>query len=78
MTSPELERLVAIELLKREEPRQPELDGLYRSAHERRNTAEYEGHLERDDQLLEDLIGATRVLLETLSDPSEVTRGDGA
>ena len=27
-------------------------------AHERRNLAEYEGHLERDDRLLEELIGA--------------------
>lgn len=35
-------------------------------AHERRNTAEYEGYLERDERLLEDMIAATRVLLEAL------------
>lgn len=136
MTSPELERLVEIDLLKKETPLQPELDGLYRSgvsrlddaertelsfdsrfdlaynaahalalyalrragyrtdrryvvfqalphtaglstghwrvlakAHERRNSAEYEGHLERDDQLLEDVIECARTLVEKLPTP---------
>ena len=39
-------------------------------AHERRNLAEYEGHLERDDRLLADLIAAAkalRVAVEALS-----------
>jgi hypothetical protein len=35
-------------------------------AHERRNLAEYEGYLERDDQLLADLISATRALAAAL------------
>ena len=35
-------------------------------AHATRNTAEYEGYLEQDEQLLADMIGATRVLLDTL------------
>jgi hypothetical protein len=34
--------------------------------HERRNLAEYEGHLEQDDQLLTDLIGAARRLREAI------------
>ena len=33
---------------------------------ERRNLAEYEGHLEQDDQLLTDLIGAARRLREAI------------
>lgn len=43
-------------------------------AHERRNLAEYEGHLERDEQLLADLITAAgRVLaaVEALPRPGE-------
>lgn len=35
-------------------------------AHERRNLAEYEGHLEYDDQLLLDLLAATGLLLATI------------
>lgn len=35
--------------------------------HERRNLAEYEGHLEVDDQLIVDLIKATELLLEKVS-----------
>jgi hypothetical protein len=35
-------------------------------AHERRNVAEYEGHLERDDRLLTDLIAATQIVLNAL------------
>lgn len=35
--------------------------------HERRNLAEYEGHLEVDDQLIADLIKATELLLEKVS-----------
>ncbi|KGE02637.1 hypothetical protein HRUBRA_02775 [Pseudohaliea rubra DSM 19751] len=35
-------------------------------AHERHNLAEYEGHLEQDDQLLTDLIGAARRLREAI------------
>ena len=36
-------------------------------AHERRNLSEYEGHLERDDRLLEALIAATSHLQQLLS-----------
>jgi hypothetical protein len=42
-------------------------------AHERRNLAEYEGHLERDDRLLADLIAAAEALrksVETLGIPN--------
>ena len=35
-------------------------------AHERRNLAEYEGHLEHDDRLLADLLAAAKRLLETV------------
>ncbi|MEA3643687.1 MAG: hypothetical protein VBE63_27720 [Lamprobacter sp.] len=35
-------------------------------AHERRNLAEYEGHLEQDDQLLADLITAAKTLREAI------------
>lgn len=35
-------------------------------AHATRNTAEYEGYLEQDEQLLSDMIGATEALLDTL------------
>ena len=35
--------------------------------HDRRNLAEYEGHLEVDDQLIADLIKATELLLEKVS-----------
>ena len=36
-------------------------------AHERRNLAEYEGHLERDDRLLEDVLIAARRLHEAVT-----------
>jgi hypothetical protein len=35
-------------------------------AHERRNLAEYEGHLEPDDRLLADLISAARALRDAI------------
>lgn len=35
-------------------------------AHERRNLAEYQGHLDRDDQLLADMITSVHVLLAAL------------
>lgn len=35
--------------------------------HDRRNLAEYEGHLEVDDQLISDLIKATELLLDKVS-----------
>ncbi len=37
-------------------------------AHERRNLAEYEGYLERDERLLADALAATRTLIEVLSE----------
>ena len=37
-------------------------------AHERRNLAEYEGHLERDERLLADLIHAARQLRDAVKD----------
>ncbi len=36
-------------------------------AHEQRNLAEYEGHLEHDDQLLVDLLAATGLLLAAIN-----------
>lgn len=35
-------------------------------AHEQRNLAEYEGHLEHDDRLLVDLLAAAKLLLSTI------------
>lgn len=35
-------------------------------AHERRNLAEYEGHLEHDERLLTDMLAAAAVLLEAI------------
>jgi hypothetical protein len=35
-------------------------------AHEQRNMAEYEGHLEQDNQLLADLLAAANLLLSTI------------
>ena len=37
-------------------------------AHERRNLAEYEGHLERDDRLLEDVLVAAKRLLQAVAE----------
>jgi len=37
-------------------------------AHERRNLAEYEGYLEHDERLLEEMLAATRALLEALAE----------
>lgn len=44
----------------------PELWRVLAKAHERRNLAEYEGHLERDEQLLADLLAAADRLRATL------------
>jgi hypothetical protein len=41
----------------------PEVWRVLAKAHERRNLAEYEGHLERDQHLLDALIGAAQRLL---------------
>lgn len=38
-------------------------------AHERRNLAEYEGHLEHDEQLLAELIAAAKELRKALASP---------
>lgn len=46
-------------------------------AHERRNLAEYEGHLERDDRLLTELIAAAttlRAAIDALPPPEEPRR----
>ena len=45
----------------------PEVWRVLAMCHERRNLAEYEGHLEVDDQLITDLIKATLLLLEKVS-----------
>ena len=42
----------------------PEVWRVLDKCHDRRNLAEYEGHLEIDEQLLQDLIAATRILLK--------------
>jgi hypothetical protein len=109
MTSPELERLVTVGLLKREPPSARELDGLIRSGaarlraagyrsehryvvfqalphtaraaqkiwrvlakcHGLRNQAEYEGVLEIDERLVEDLIVAARAVRDGLTGRSD-------
>lgn len=45
----------------------PEIWRVLAKCHDRRNLAEYEGHLEIDDQLLVDLIKAGALLLEKAS-----------
>lgn len=45
----------------------PEVWRVLAMCHQRRNLAEYEGHLEVDDQLITDLIKATELLLEKVS-----------
>ena len=63
MPSAELENLVRIGRLKLEPPA---VWRVLAKAHERRNLAEYEGHLEQDNQLLADLIVAARTLREAI------------
>ena len=43
-------------------------------AHERRNLAEYEGHLEHDERLLADLLAAAGLVLSTIRKLTEPTR----
>lgn len=45
----------------------PEVWRVLAACHQRRNLAEYEGHLEVDDQFIADLIKATVLLLEKVS-----------
>lgn len=45
----------------------PEVWRVLAACHDRRNLAEYEGHLEVDNQLITDLIKATLQLLEKVS-----------
>jgi hypothetical protein len=45
----------------------PEVWRVLAKAHERRNLAEYEGHLERDERLLADLITAAKRLSDAVS-----------
>jgi hypothetical protein len=45
----------------------PEVWRVLVKAHERRNLAEYEGHLERDERLLADLINAAQRLSDAVS-----------
>src|SRR5579863_8439857 len=45
----------------------PEVWRVLAKCHERRNLAEYEGHLEIDDQLLKDLLIAARTLLDRVN-----------
>lgn len=59
----ELSSLVRIGRLKLEPPA---VWRVLAKAHERRNLAEYEGHLEQDDQLLTDLIGTAKRLREAI------------
>jgi hypothetical protein len=48
--------------------------GYLARAHEQRNLAEYEGHLEHDDQLLVDLLAATGLLLAAIRQAAETRR----
>lgn len=52
----------------------PEVWRVLSKCHERRNLAEYEGHLEIDDQLLVDLIKAGVLLLEKASALGVITK----
>ncbi len=45
----------------------PDVWRVLAKAHERRNLAEYEGHLERDERLLADLITAAKRLCDAVS-----------
>ena len=45
----------------------PEVWRVLAKCHDRRNLAEYEGHLEIDDQLLKDLFVAARTLLDRVN-----------
>ena len=45
----------------------PEMWRVLAACHQKRNLAEYEGHLEIDDQLITDLIKATDLLLDKVS-----------
>lgn len=45
----------------------PEVWRVLAMCHQRRNLAEYEGHLEVDDQLIADLIKATELLFDKVS-----------
>lgn len=45
----------------------PEVWRILSKCHDKRNLAEYEGHLEIDDRLLDELISATKTLLKSVS-----------
>ncbi len=45
----------------------PEVWRVLATCHQKRNLAEYEGFLEVDNQLLEDLLNATNILLESVT-----------
>jgi hypothetical protein len=49
----------------------PEIWRVLAKEHERRNLAEYEGHLERDDQLLAEVIAAATRLRAVVESPKE-------
>lgn len=42
------------------------MSSMQAKAHQKRNAAEYEGYLEQDEQLLADMLTATRVLKHVL------------
>ncbi|MEQ8515390.1 MAG: hypothetical protein RIC38_07285 [Chromatocurvus sp.] len=60
------QRYLAFQILPHTAGMPPAVWRVLAKAHERRNLAEYEGHLEQDDQLLTDLIGAARRLREAI------------
>ncbi|MGH6950511.1 MAG: hypothetical protein ACRETX_02120 [Steroidobacteraceae bacterium] len=45
----------------------PEIWRILAMAHERRNVAEYQGHLDVDEQLLKELLAATQLILDKVS-----------
>lgn len=49
---------------------QPAVWRVLAKAHERRNLAEYEGHLEQDERLFADLIAAARTLRDAIDELS--------
>lgn len=48
------------------------------TAHQRRNLAEYEGHLEHDERLLADMLAATEVMLNAFRSLPPLPGQDGA
>ncbi|KFN50783.1 hypothetical protein [Arenimonas composti] len=60
-------RYLVFQLLPRTAASPPEIWRILSAAHDRRNLAEYEGHIDPDDQFLVDLLEATRRLRDAVA-----------